>query len=102
MSDTLSCAQSGPAGASTRDRILALLREAASGTGEGWRSGEEISALLGLSRAAVSKHVRTKGASSSRAGSLRARAARAAPGFPRPAVWRLRLFCDPPARARRR
>ena len=59
MSDTLSCAQSGPAGASTRDRILALLREAASGTGEGWRSGEEISALLGLSRAAVSKHVRT-------------------------------------------
>ena len=168
MSDTLSCAQSGPADASTRDRILALLREAASGTGEGWRSGEEISALLGLSRAAVSKHVRTlrgrgflidavprrgyrllaesgdfsaeavmsglrsrllgqgdwiwleetdttnnvprgrqwtvrrKGASSSRAGSLRARAARAAPGFPRPAVWRLRLFCDPPARARRR
>ena len=59
MSDTLSCAQSGPADASTRDRILALLREAASGTGEGWRSGEEISALLGLSRAAVSKHVRT-------------------------------------------
>lgn len=43
MSDTLSCAQSGPADASTRDRILALLREAASGTGEGWRSGEEIS-----------------------------------------------------------
>ena len=35
MSDTLSCAQSGPADASTRDRILALLREAASGTGEG-------------------------------------------------------------------
>lgn len=22
---------------------------------------------------------------------------KAAPGFPRPAVWRLRLFCDPPA-----
>ena len=59
MSDTLLCTPSVPADASTRDRVLALLREAACGTGEGWRSGEEISALLGLSRAAVSKHVRT-------------------------------------------
>ena len=38
----------------TREEILRLLDEA--GT---WRSGEEISALLGISRAAVSKQVRT-------------------------------------------
>lgn len=42
----------------TRRRVLELLREAASGAGDGWRSGEEISSLLGLSRAAVGKHVR--------------------------------------------
>ena len=40
---------------STRTLVLELLREARGL----WRSGEEISSLIGLSRAAVSKHVRS-------------------------------------------
>lgn len=41
-------------GTSTRERVVAMLREA----GGNWRSGEELSRLLGVSRAAVAKHVR--------------------------------------------
>lgn len=39
---------------STRERILALLRE---GSRDSWKSGEALSSLLGISRAAVAKHV---------------------------------------------
>lgn len=42
----------------TRDRVLELLREASAGKGEGWCSGEDMSRKLGLSRAAVGKHVK--------------------------------------------
>lgn len=58
MTDDMFSERNGNASGLTRDRVLMLLREAASDTGGGWRSGEEISARIGLSRAAVSKHVR--------------------------------------------
>ena len=41
-------------GSSTRERILDLLREEPR---NGWKSGEVLSSLLGISRAAVAKHV---------------------------------------------
>ncbi len=59
MSETDSTGSGAGAGkispsGSTRERILDLLRE---GPRETWKSGEVLSSLLGISRAAVAKHV---------------------------------------------